>query len=376
LIRKPVDGEIVMEKRNRYGIITFCLLVALVQFIGLIAACKGKTQEEAVKRPVVDRVTVTAITPSTVDEIYETTGTVRSDRTSIVASRAMGVVISLLVQEGDIVKTGQLLLTLDDRDIARRSQAAAMALESAKQNNMFMEATWRRYKNLYDEKALSRQEMDQIETQKKVSQSEYERMKAMADEARIYQSFTRVKAPVSGRVTQKHIDVGSMANPGMPLLSIEENSSSYVEVSVDERLRNKIKPGMYSEIRLDGAGEQQRGIIRQVLPSIDSLSRTFIVKIGFKDMPSRSGLFVRVRIPVGKKEIILVPEKAIVQKGQLTGVYLVDDRGVVTYRLIRTGITYADGTEIISGLTVGDRIITEGIEQAKDGGIITGGKVQ
>lgn len=364
-----------MEKRNSRQIIIFCLLAALVLFSGLIAACKGKTQEETVKRPAVDGVTVTAITSSIVDEIYETTGTVRSDRISQVASRAMGVVISLLVQEGDIVKTGQLLLTLDDRDAAQRLQAATMALESAKQNKMLMETTWQRYKNLYDEKALSRQEMDQIETQKKVAQAEYERTKALAGEAGTYHSFTRVKAPVSGMVSQKRIDVGSMANPGMPLLSIEESGSSYVEAAVDERLRHKIKPGMDAEI-LPDAGRRQRGTIRQVLPSIDSLSRTFIVKIGFKEMPSRSGLFVRVRIPVGKKEIILVPEKAIVQKGQLTGVYLVDDRGVITYRLIRTGMTYADGMEIISGLSIRDRVITEGIERAKDGGIIAGGTAQ
>jgi RND family efflux transporter MFP subunit len=157
------------------------------------------------------------------------------------------------------------------------------------------------------------------------------------------------------------------------LLAIEENGSSYVEVAVDERLRNKIKTGMDAEILLDNAGQRQHRTIRQVLPAIDSLSRTFIIKVGLQDVQSRSGLFVRVRIPVGQKEVILVPEKAIVQKGQLTGVYVVDDHGVVTYRLIRTGMVYADGTEIISGLALGDRVITDGIERAKDGGIVAGG---
>jgi RND family efflux transporter MFP subunit len=354
----------------------FCLLILMVALIGLITACKGKAQDETVKRPVVDQVTIINITPSIVDEVYETTGTVRSDHTSQVASRAMGVVTSLLVQEGDIVKAGQLLLTMDDRDAAQRLRAANMAAESAKQNKMLSETTWQRYKNLYDQKALSRQEMDQIETQKKVTQSEYEGAMAMADEARTYQSFTRVKAPVSGRISQKYIDVGSMANPGIPLLSIEENGSSYVEVAVDERLRNKIKTGMDAEVLVDSSSQSQRGTIRQVLPSIDSLSRTFVVKIDLKGAQSRNGLFVRVRIPVGKKETILVPENAIVQKGQLTGVYVVDDRGVVTYRLIRTGAAYASGTEIISGLALRDRVITKGIERAKDGGIITGGAAQ
>jgi RND family efflux transporter MFP subunit len=361
-----------MKKRNMFGLILFYSMTTLL-FLVLLIACKDKKHEETVQRPAVDYVQIITIKPSTVDEIYETTGTVRSDRVSIVASRAMGVVTSLLVQEGDTVRAGQLLLTIDDRDVVQRLQAANMALESTKQNKVLLESTWLRYKNLYDEKALSRQEMDQIETQKNVAQAEYERTKAMADEARTYQSFTRVTAPVSGRVSQKRIDAGSMANPSMPLLSIEQDGSFYVEAAADERLRNKIKTGMAADILWDNSTGQERGSIRQVLPAIDSLSRTFIIKVGLKERQSRSGLFVRVRIPVGKKEVMMVPEKAIVQKGQLTGVYVVDDHGVVTYRLIRTGMTYTAGTEIISGLAAGDKVITEGVERAKDGGIITGG---
>ncbi len=362
-----------MENLNNRKWITFCLPAVMVLLISLSPACKGKSREEAVKRPAVDQVKIVKVAPSTVDEIYETTGNVRSDRVSQVASRAMGVVTSLLVQEGDFVKVGQLLLTLDDRDASQRLQAANMTLESAKQNKILQETTWKRYKNLFEEKALSRQEMDQIETQKKVAQAEYERAKAMADEVRTYQSFTHVKAPVSGRITQKLIDAGSMASPGMPLLLIEESGSFYVEAAVDERLRDKIKSGMDAELIIDSSGVSQHGTIRQVLPSIDPLSRTFIVKINPGSGQARSGLFVRVRIPVGKKEVIVVPQKAIVQKGQLTGVYVVDDHGIVTYRLIRMGTTYAGGTEILSGLASGDRLIIEGIERAQDGGIITGG---
>jgi HlyD family secretion protein len=87
-------------------------------------------------------------------------------------------------------------------------------------------------------------------------------------------------------------------------------------------------------------------------------------------------LFARVRIPVGKRETILVPERAIVQKGQLAGVYAVDGQGIVTYRLVRKGNASTDGTEILSGLTGNDRIITAGIEKVTDGGMITGEKTK
>ena len=365
-----------MKKLGNRGIEAFYLVITAALLIGLITACKGKPPEEAVKRPVVEGVKVISIAPSVVDEVYETTGNVRSDRESLVASRAMGVVTSVLVQEGDAVKAGQLLLTIDDRDASQKAQAAGMALESAKQNKLLSETTWQRYKNLFDEKALSRQEMDQVETQKKVAQAEYERAKAMADEAKTYQSFTRVKAPVSGRVTQKRIDAGSMASPGMPLLVIEQSGSFYVEAAVDERLAGKIKPGMEAELIVESAGQSLRTTVRQVLTSIDPLSRTFVVKIHPGDIAARSGLFVRVRMPVGKKEAIVVPSGAVVHKGQLTGVYAVDDRGTITYRLVRAGAAYGGNTEILSGLVAGDRVIVGGVERAQDGGVIAGGKTK
>lgn len=359
---------------NRFNFVYFFIAMLLIP--GLITSCKSKHSEKMAIRPAVNNVTVMPVIPSVIDEVFETTGTVRANRTSQVASRVMGAIMSLHVQEGDQVISGQLLLTIDGRETAERLQAAVMALESARQNKLLQEATWQRYKNLFDEKAISRQEMDQIETQKKVAEADYKRAKAAVNEARTYQSFTRVISPVSGRISHKYIDAGSMANPGMPLIAIEESGNFYVEAAIDERLRDKIKQGMAVDVILDNPLKVQRGTIQHVLSPIDSLSRTFIIKVSFPHEQSRSGLFVRVKIPVGKKEIILVPQKAVIHKGQLTGVYAVDSHGIITYRLVRTGIVYANGIEILSGLTSNDRLITEGIERAIDGGIITGGTLQ
>jgi len=351
----------------------FYLLTAVALLIGLLGACKKESPEESMKRPVVDGVKVADVALSVVDDIYETTGTVRSDRESLVASRVMGVVTSVLVREGDHVAAGQLLLTIDDRDAVQRLRAAEMALEAADQNRVLAETTWRRYRNLYEEKAISRQEMDQVETQKKVAQAEYERAKAMAEEAKTSLSFTRVKAPVSGRITQKRIETGSMASPGMPLLVIEESGRFYVEAAVDERFAGKIKAGLEVELFAEAHGLSRRAAVRQVLTSVDPISRTFIVKIDPQGIAARSGLFVRVRIPIGKKEAITVPSGALVPKGQLMGVYAVDEHGTISYRLIRAGGSYAGRTEILSGLAAGDRVIVEGVQRAQDGAVVAGG---
>jgi RND family efflux transporter MFP subunit len=364
-----------MEKQKRYRWALFYLLALFVLFAVMTSGCKGK-QGESVKRPEISGVKVEPVAVSTVDDIYEVTGTVRSNQTSLVASRVMGVIDAVHVKEGDFVRKGQILATIDDRDAMQRLRAAHMAVETAKQSQSLAEKTWQRYKKLYDSDVISRQEMDQVETQKKVADAEYSRVKAMADEASTHMSFTRVTAPVAGRITEKRVDPGSMAIPGMPLLVVEGGDGSYIEVSIDAGAGNSVRTGMAVEAEVETWNRPLACMIKEVFPAVDPSSRTFTAKIEFKDVNPRSGLFARVRIPIGKKEAIIVPDQALVRKGQLTGVYAVDAQKRITYRLVRAGRVSAAGAEILSGLKAHDRIITAGIEKVIDGGVISGEKVK
>ncbi|MGO9144864.1 MAG: efflux RND transporter periplasmic adaptor subunit [Desulfomonilia bacterium] len=347
-----------------------CFFVCMMMFSGFWLGCKERAGKEEAAKPSVIGVTVSAVAPSQVDELYETSGTIHSDRVSVIASRVMGAVTSLHVQEGDFVKAGQLLITLDDRDAILRMKAASMALEAARQNMDLTETTWKRYRNLYDQKALSGQEMDQFETQRNVAKAEFERAKAIMEEAKTYLAFTRITSPDAGVVTKKQINMGSMASPGMPLLVIEVVGDAYVEAAIDEGLSSRIRKGMPAEVNIDALEKHFQGTVREVIPDINPASRTFIVKISLPDKDLKSGLYVRVKIPVGMRKAILVSESAIVHKGQLTGVYVVDAKGVITYRLIREGTLVDKSIEVLSGLFPNERIITDGIDKAIDGGVI------
>ena len=147
----------------------------------------------------------------------------------------------------------------------------------------------------------------------------------------------------------------------------------YIETAVDESLTSRIKPGMPAHITVDSLGKTLQGRIREVVPAVNPASRTFIVKVAIPDEKVRSGLFARVRIPVGRRSALLVPEGALVTKGQLTGVYVVDGQGVVTYRLVRAGKRFPNGIEILSGLSPSERIVTGSVEKAVDGGIVAPG---
>ncbi len=350
-------------------------ILAVLIALGFLAGCGEKVGPGTaeVKRPVVTGVSVAAVQPVKVSDDYETSGTVKALVSSVIASRVMATVTAVYVRAGERVKAGQLLATLDDRDAAQKVRAAEQAFEAAKQGRAMADLTWQRYKKLHDEKALARQEIDQIETQKKVADAQYEQARAGLEEARVWQGFTRITAPAAGVVTERRVDPGSMAMPGVPLFTVESDGGFQLEVAVDEALSGTIRVGTRAAVTVATPGLSTTGKVIEVVPAVDPATRTFIVKIALAGEGLKSGLFARVRLPRGERETILVPKGAIVEKGQLTGVFAVDPQGVVTYRLIRTGKEHEGGVEVLSGLHAGDRIVTAGLDKAVDGGQIAGG---
>jgi RND family efflux transporter MFP subunit len=362
------------------------LVVTLgVAMLFVFAACKGGKSDKAKgERPAIKGVTVMEVSPVVSDSFYETSGTVKAKSVGILASKTMGTVTSIRVKEGDRVNANDVLMTLDDRDAAQRVKSAdaayreaTKAREAAEENKNLAEVTFKRYSRLYEEQVISRQEFDQMETQAKVARLEHERVagsvdraQASLDEAKVFFGFTRIAAPFSGVVTEKRIDAGSMASPGIPLLVIEDTSRYKIEAPVDERLLSRIKPGMPVSIALDATGERLQGHIAKIVSSVDPASRTFRIEIDAKGSSLKTGLYGKVAIPDGTREIISVPIKAVVEKGQLTGVYAVDNEGIVSYRLVKKGKVSDGKAEILSGLKLGDQIITEGIEKAVDGGVV------
>ena len=346
------------------------ILLILTITAGALPACREKVMPgvREVKREQVTGVTVEVISPKEVIEYLETSGTVSAKATSVVASRMMGTVMSLRVKEGDRVAAGQVLLTIDDRDVAERVKAAEKALEGAKQQQSLSEITYQRYQKLYDEKALAGQELDQIGTQKKVADLEYERAKAMLAEVRVYQGFSTITSPVSGVITEKKIEEGSMAVPGMPLLLVEDNASYRIEVNADEKMAGRVKTGMDVSVFIEALNRELAGKVTEVVPSVNSATRSFLVKISLKDKDLKNGYYARVAIPVGEKTVLLIPKKSVIERGQLSGVYTVERNSVITYRLVRVGKPYGDSVEILSGLNPGDTVIVGGVEKAIDGG--------
>jgi len=354
------------------------LMLAVVSLFS--AGCNNSHKENEAKPQEISGITTQIVNKTSVDDFYETSATVNSKIQSIVSSMIMGRITSLNVKEGDRVSAGQILMTIDSRDTAQKAlgaqagvNEALKAAEAANQNRQMVNKTYQRYKNLYQDNVITQQEYDQISTQKQVADIEYQRAQEGINRARaglgevsVYQSYSKITAPVSGVVVEKSADLGSTAAPGQPLLTIEVSSSQELVADIDESMLNKIHSGLL--VYLENNNETYQSKISSVIPKVDPMTRTFKAKISLSGL--KSGEYIKIKIPVAKKEAIVVPQASIVEKGQLTGVYTVDEKNIISYRLIRTGKTSGTGTEVLSGLNDGDKVVISGVDKAIDGGLV------
>ena len=188
-------------------------------------------------------------------------------------------------------------------------------------------------------------------------------------------SFTKVRAPFDGIVIAKLAEPGSMAAPGVPLLTVESSSDFRLEVQVDESKIGAVKLGETAPVVIDSLDEQAvSGKVTQIVPAADPSSRTVTVKI---DLPSastlspktgnqdpapgqmRSGLFGRAYFPLGQRETISIPKTAVLSRGQLQAVYVVGSDQLASLRFVILGAALGDQVEVLSGLQSGDRIVSQ-----------------
>lgn len=372
------------------------LPVVLTAAVAAIAFACGSAEKPKGAEITVSGIPVETVASSEGEDFYEASGTVRSATTSVLSAKVVGSVKRLLAREGDHVRAGQLLIEIDDRDMAAQlgmanasvreandALAAAQAgLVGAEANRKFADATYERFKALLEKNAVSRQEFDEVEAKRAGAVAEADRaarmvesIRAKTDQARAGAagaqagySYTRIVAPFDGIVSARFIDAGSMAAPGMPLMSIEQTNLYRLETTVDESQVGRVKKNDRARVHIDALGRDIDGVVSEVVPSSDAMSRSYVVRI---DLPRgtdvRSGLFGTAYLPAGKRTAITVPQNALVRQGQLTGVYVVGSDAIARLRLVTVGKPVGNRIEILSGVSEGERIVAGSDPKLADG---------
>lgn len=303
----------------------------------------------------------------------EVPGTVRAAQTSEIASQIMGNVTQVAVREGDRVGRGQVLAIIDQaqpRAAVEQTTAAAMAAgkETTAADSQFVlaETTLRRYQQLYDKKSVSPQEYDEVKARLETAKARRESAIASRDQAaaavkqaQTVLGYTAIRAPFAGTIAAKKVDVGAMAVPGMPLFTIEDTARFRLEVPVDESNVIAVQKNKAVTVILDALpGAELRGIVSDIVPAADPATRSFLVKMALPpDSRLRSGVFGRALITRGLRKALLVPSSAVLDRGQLHGVFVISSAGIAQFRYVSLGIHFGDAVEVLSGLEEGEKFV-------------------
>lgn len=323
----------------------------------------------------------------TVTEWYDAVGTVVPRTQARIEPQVAAQVTEVLVQAGESVKKGDLLVRLEDERmtsklsqaqqslqsaIAQREQAR-QAVNAAKAAFSQAESAYERVKKFYDAQAATEQEFEQARSQFLQAKAALQRAEDglsgaaagirlaedMVQEARIGLSYTEIVAPADGEVLKRLVDPGDMAMPGKPVLLLRTAGGLQLEANVRESLINKVRPGDSRNVRLTTIDKTVEAVINEIVPFIDPQTRTFLVKADLPDIAEAyPGMYGKLMIPYIEVPVILIPRQAVRQVGQLQLVMVKTAEGWQE-RYIKTGNVYDHKVEVLSGLSGEETVLVK-----------------
>lgn len=338
-------------------------------FLGIVGistlySCSSSDKLEDKDKTIVK---VEAYSPAqSTNEGFYLSGEVTAKQTANISTRMMGYVTKIYVKPGDKVASGQLLVSISSDDIlAKKAQIQAMITEAeAAAKNA--QRDYERFKTLRNQNSVSDKELENVALQNTSMNAKVQMARQQMNEVNAMLSYTNIRAPFSGVVTQKMVDEGSMANPGMPILTIEQNGELQVIASIPENYIQYIKVGDIAQMELKSLGITIDGKVSELSPSAFRTGGQYSMKLAIdtKDKENiRPGMYVNILIPNKTGENItskiMLDKSSIVYRDQLTGVYVIDDQSQANLRWIRLGKTIGNQVEVLSGLSQNDKIISK-----------------
>ena len=309
-------------------------------------------QAAAVELPFDSAVVETAQAP--LERVYD--GTVEAVNQATMSAQTSGRIAEVYYDVDDYVEPGDPIVRFTDREQeAALSQAeAALAEAVARQNQASEEFT--RAKALFDAGSSSKREYDQAVAARDAAAARVKAARSAVESAEQQLEYTLVRAPYPGIVTERHVEVGEAVSVGQPLMSGLSLDSLRVVTSLPQQVAAKVREHMAAAVLTDEGRVEATGIT--IFPFADPASNTFTVRVNLPEGQYQlyPGMFAKVAFVIGDAERLLVPTEALLRRSEVTGVYVVTADGSVRLRQVRVGNTFGDRTEVLAGLTEGERI--------------------
>jgi RND family efflux transporter MFP subunit len=302
----------------------------------------------------------------------EQTGSIEPWRRVSPGTKILGRIGEVRFREGDAVRAGQVVVRLEKRDLeaAVEQARAAMAMAEATLDNAGRQ--YERMKDLHERRSVTPKSLEDATAAFLIAEAGVEQARANLAAAEVTLGYADIRSPVNGWIVSKQVEAGDMASPGMPLFTVEELSRVKVVLRVPESDVVGLEVGDPARVRVDVLDKHWDAEIDRIVPAGDTMSRTYEVQLALSNTEGRlkSGMFARATFERGSREALLVPAEAIVARGQLRGVYVVEEDGRARLRWVRQGRDLDGRAEILSGLAPGERFVTEPPAGLRDGATV------
>lgn len=332
--------------------------------IVMLASCNSTQQKNMIELPPVP-VKVAEVGFGNGSTSLSASGKIEASNSANISTRVMGYVTTLNVKMGQKVQKGQLLVSISNTDLIAQKRQAEAGVAQANAAYQNAKRDFERYKALLQKNSATPKEFDDISLRYEMAKAALETATQMKVAIVAQLSYTQITAPFAGEITNTFIKEGEMAQPGMPLLSIEGQGKLQAQVMVSEHEIAKIKNGMDAVVNVKSLDKNFKAKVVELSNSAKNTGGQYLVKLAFNQPNNEllSGMFVDAIFAIEassdakKQPIVSVPKSALVSKGQLSGVYVLGENNKALLRWLRIGKTDTENVEVLSGLVQGEKYV-------------------
>lgn len=357
-----------MQSKWKLWLIPLAIILAFGLFRGGDIWGKGETS----KAKPMQTVSTRAVTKTRVENTLLLTGSIEAINEAIISAKVSmgGRVSSILVENGDQVSAGQSLVVLDSQDYLNRLTAAEAALKIAEANLSTAQADYQRYQELYQQGAISAKEFEAMEAAYAIAEAQVSSAAATVATQQEDLKNTTITAPISGLVANRNVKTGQMVSPQSgPLMTVQDISSVYVVVNIEQKDLAVIKKGLPAEIRVDAFGDKIfHGVVEVINPVANEGARVFATKIKVANGEGllKPGMFAKAEIKTGEAvEVLTIPQGALTTKQGLYFVFIPDGDKVKRVQ-VEIGQVINQLVEVKKGLAEGQQVVVTNVNKLMD----------
>jgi RND family efflux transporter MFP subunit len=318
-----------------------------------VSACQHESASSEIQRTPEISGTTHTVTAAAAARVVWAAAIAEADAEATLSTKLMGTVTAVHVHEGDVVRAGAPLVTIDARDLSAKDAQVAAGVAEAEAVRREATLTVQRIRTLHAEEAATQAQLDAAETGLARAEAAVRAARAARAELSATRGYSVIRAPFAGQITARMVDPGAFAAPGAPLVTIQDAARLRVVGNVAPNATGQLRRGSKVAVQIEGA--QTSGVVEAMVPSGGNLYRINVI-VDNRARAFLPGTAAAIAVPQGEQNSIYIPHAAVRRTGDLTGVHVKTEHGT-QLRWIQLGSTTADMVEVLAGLRPGETII-------------------